>query len=489
LKKKIFILILFFSLSSILFALGRTEEIESENQKEKWLLCIAQFDSSSLPANKKSIADTIMRKLVESANSINYRTRVSPEYAYYEAAAHARARTDAAKALEAKQSERSLALFKGDPEWRYRRTIERIDGEIEKLRLVFEEADSSIPFVDNEPLFDLTANSHDFKFPDAPKTGNEYKFCIDQKSDALLTGSIVEFHERFFVTWKLYTIYTRSVIREDSIIFSHNDLDNAMDEIIRRLVIVLSGNEPAVLTVNVEPEETLVLINRAFAGRGEISDLEHMPGKVTVTASAPDYESITFDTELFSGEYTDINIRLWPVEYGNVEISGLTFGNVYHGALFVGEAPLSLRLPVNRMDYIELLPPDNTRGTIVFQTPGEPDFNNFILLRTKIPSPKGRLDKARRMFYWAWGGTWITGIAAWLSYQTYTGLYNANVAGFNQSGAYNDKLFNSHNRMYNLSLGTMITLGVAAAVDLFFMGRYIYIANRGSTPILKPGRN
>jgi hypothetical protein len=214
-----------------------------------------------------------------------------------------------------------------------------------------------------------------------------------------------------------------------------------------------------------------------------------MPGKVTVTASAPDYESLTFDTEFFPGEYTDINIRLWPVEYGDVEISGLSFGNVYHGALYVGESPLSLRLPVNRMDYIELLPPDGTRGTIVFQTPAESDFNNFILLRTKIPSPKGRLDKARRMFYWAWGGTWITGIAAWLSYQVYSGLYNANVAGFNQTGAYNDNLYNSHSRMYNISMGAMITLGVAFAVDLFFMGRYIYIANRGSTPILKTGRN
>jgi hypothetical protein len=487
LKSKILISILFFSLSSILFALGVTEEIEKEPLREKWLLCIANFDSSSLAVNKKSVADTVMRKLVDNINTINYRTRISPEYAYYTAAAWARARTDAAKALEAKQNERSLALFKGDPDWRYRRNIEKIDIEIEKLRLVFEEADDNIPFVDNEPLFDLTANSHDYKFPEAPKAGNEYKFCIDQKSDAVLTGSIFEFHDRFIVSWKLYTIYTRTFILEDSIIFSHNDLDIAMDEIMRRLVIVLSGNEPAVLTVNVEPEETLVLINRSFAGRGEISGMEHMPGKVTVTASAPDYESLTFDTEFFPGEITDINIKLSPIEYGDVEISGLSFGNVYHGALFIGEAPLSLRLPVNQMDYVELLPPDNSRGAIVFQTPGESDFNNFILMRTKIPYPKGRLDNARRMFYWAWGGTWITGIAAWLTYQTYTSLYNANITTYNQSFIYNENLYNRNNRMYGLSTGALITLGAAAVIDLFLMGRYIYIANRGSTPILKTG--
>jgi hypothetical protein len=489
LKKKIFVLVLFFSLSSILFALGITEESESETPKDKWLLCIANFDSSSLPENKKSIANTIMRELVENVNSINYRTRVLLEYAYYEAAARARARAEAAKALEAKQNERSLALFRGDPEWKYRRNIGKLDNEIEKLRLVFEEADDNIPFVDSEPLFDLTANSHDFKFPDAPKAGNEYRFCVDQKSDAVLTGSIVEFHERFIVSWKLYTLYTRSFIMEDSIIFSHNDLDNAMEEIIRRLVIVLSGNEPAVLTVNAEPEDTLVLINRSFAGRGEISGLEYMPGTVTVTASAPDHESLTFDTELFPGEFTDINIRLWPIEYGNVEISGFSFGNVYHGALFAGESPVTLRLPVNQMDYIELLPPDKTRGTIVFQTPAESDYFNSMVLPTTIPSPRGQLDKARRMFYWTWGGTWITGIAAWLTYQTYTSLHNANIATLSQSGGYNEDLYGRSYRMNNISTGLIITLGVAAVVDLFFMGRYIYIANKGSTPIFKTGGN
>jgi hypothetical protein len=489
LKSRILILFLFFSLSSVIFALGVTEETEKEAQRDKWLLCIANFDSSSLPENKKNVADTIMKKLVESIDTINYRTRVSPEYAYYEAAAWARARTNAAKALEAKQNERSLALFRGDPEWRYRRNIEKIDTEIEKLRLLFEEADNDMPFVDNEPLFDLTENGHEFKFPAPPKADNEYRFCIDQKSDAVLTGSIVEFHERYIVSWKLYTIYTRSFIREDSIIFSHNDLEKAMEEITRSLIIVLSGNEPSVLTVNAEPEETLVLINRSFAGRGEISGLEYMPGKVTVTASAPDYESLTFETELFAGEYTDIDIKLWPVEYGDVEISGLSFGDVYHGALFVGEAPLILRLPVNQMDYIELLSPDNSRGTIVFQTPAESEYYNSILLRTKIPSAKGRLDSARRMFYWAWGGTWITGIVAWITYQTFVASNSAITYDYNQTGVYKDNFYNRNMGMYKISMSAMITLGVAAAFDLFLMGRYIYIANRGSTPILKTGRN
>jgi hypothetical protein len=177
------------------------------------------------------------------------------------------------------------------------------------------------------------------------------------------------------------------------------------------------------------------------------------------------------------------------MEYGNVEISGLSFGNVYHGSLYVGEAPLTLRLPVNRMDYIELLSTDNSRGTVVFQTPSEPDYYNSMLLPARIPSPKGSLEKARRMFYWSWGGTWITGIITWLTYQSYIGMSNGNTINQNLTGEYNQDFYNSSTRMFNISMGALATLGVAAVFDIIFMSRYIYIANKNSTPIFKTGRN
>jgi len=481
--------ILFFSFSSRLFSLGSGEDAEPQTQKEEWLLCIANFDSWSLAENKKNIAGAVMKKLVESLNMINYRTRVSPEYAYYETAAWERARSVAAEALAAKQNERSLLLYRGDPQWIYRRNTGKIDAEIEKLRLALEKVDNSAPFVDTEPLFGLTKTNLEFNFPPAPIAGNEYKFCVDQKSDAVLTGAISEFHERFIVSWKLYTKYTQSIVWEDNVIFSHNDLDEAMGEIMRRLIIVLSGNEPAVLTVRTEPEDTLVLINRSFAGRGETADLEYPPGPITVTASAPGYENLTFETELFPGENTDVEIRLWPIEYGNMEIRGFSVGNVYHGALYVGEAPLTLRLPVNQMEYTELVYPDNEKGTVVFQTPGESDFNNSVSLRAKISPAKGRVDRARRIYYWTWGGTWLAGITAWLTYQSFIGSNNAISYDYSQKDTYNEKFYNNNLKMYNISIGAIVALGVTAALDLFFMSRYIYTANKGATPISTTGGN
>ena len=482
-KKKVLLFLIFFTFTSWVFARGNTEDAETKTPKETWLLCITSFNSDSLPENKKIIADSIAKNMVESLNTINYRTRISPEYAFYESAAWAKARSDAAKALAQKQNERSLLLYRGDPGWRYRRNIERIEADIVKLQSAFEEAETNIPLVDSEPVFELVKINYDYEFPAAPKAGNEYRFCIDQKADAMLTGSIIEFHDRYIVSWKLYTVYTRSFIWEDSIIFSHNDLEKAMEEIMIRLIIALSGNEPAVLTVRTEPEDTLVLINRSFAGRGEIHDLEYPPGVITITASAPDHESLTFDAQLFPGEYTDINIRLWPIEFGDVEIDVFTSGNIYHGALYIGEAPLTLRLPLNHMEYIEFISPDNSFSSIVFQMPEESDFFNSIFMRAKAPPPKGRVDSSRRMYYWAWGGTWIAGITAWLAYQTYINSNAAISYDFNQKNSYNENFYNRNVNTYNLSMGAFIALGTAVLFDIILMSRYLYVANRGSAPV------
>lgn len=440
---------------SRLFAMGGAEETETEAKKENWYLCIAGFDTTSLSNNKLNIHDTIMKKLVDNLGSINYRSRVHPEFAYYKAAAWAKTRSTAAKALEAKQNERSLLLYSGEAGWRYRRNIQRIDVEIEKLRLALVEVENDIPFVESDPSFFLLSDNLEYKFPAPPKSGGEYVFCVDRKADALLTGSIVEFHERFIVSWKLYTIYSRSFVLEDSIIFSHNDLEESMGEITRKLIIALSGNEPALLTVKAEPEDSLVLLNMAFAGEGEISDLEYPPGPVTVTASAPGHESLTFDTELFPGESALIGINLWPIKYGDMEI--LSPGNIYLGSLFVGEGPLTLRLPVNQMEYIELLAPElNKSGKVVFQAPGIPGFIDTMNPRVRDIPKEGRIENSRRLYYWAWGGTWLAGIASWLSYYS---------SGFN-----------------NFTKGAFSALGVTAVFDIFLLGRYLYFANKDSTP-------
>ena len=479
-------LVLFFSAGVLLFARGRADEAEVQTQNDEWILCITNFDTDSLLPERNIVSGVIMRKLVEKIDAINYRTIISSEYAYYEEAAWADSRSNAAKALAAKQDERSLLLYRGEPNWRYRNNLIRLDTEIENLRIKLEEIENSPPLINKEPVFSLTPGNLELQFPEAPVPGNEYRFCTSQKIDAVLTGSVSDYHGRFLVMLKLYTIYTRSYVWEDRIVFSHDDMDSALEEITRRLMILLSGNRPAAVAVNIQPEDALVLINRSFAGRGDTSVLEYPPGRITVTASAPEHESISFETDLAAGELSRISINLKPIEFGELEITGNNkgiSGSVYLGAMYVGESPLTLRLPLNYMEYIEMETPSGDTGRIIFQTPDGDTFSGSIPIRTTRPPRDGRVDRARRMFYWSFGATWISGITAWISYYSYNNIAIA----YNSGSTHNQRLYDDAQRMQKIQDGAMIALGAFAILDIILLTRYLYVANKGSAPIITGG--
>jgi len=485
--RAVFFILFFLFLNTLLFARGANDtETEIKTQNDEWILCVTDFDLSSLPPEKMAIAGVITRKVVERIGTISFRLRISDEYAFYEESAWNRSRSDAAKALAAKREERSLLIFRGDAQWRYSQNLARLDAEIEKLVSALEEADNTMPQINGEPLFSLASENLDFSFPASPRAGTEYRFCLDKKADALLAGSVADFHDRYVISLKLYTVYAGSFVWEDSVIFSHEDIESALDEITQKLMIFLSGNSSATLTITAQPEETLVLINRSFAGRGESSSLEYPPGRVTITASAPGYESVSFETDLHAGGHTQVNIYLKQIEYADVEVDGFPMsGSVYNGALYIGESPLTLRLPVNQMEYIELETADSQKGTIVYRAPDSGDLPHSLSLSTSIPLEEGRVDRMRRMYYQAWGATWLTGIAAWIACYSYIGSNNA----INSGGSSNAQFAENNTTLYYVSMGTVIAVGTAAVLDIIQMIRYIYAADRGSTPVLRPGRN
>ena len=479
---------LLLAFNTLLYANGSTEEPEPQTQNGEWILCITDFDISTLPAEKMAVAGVITRRITERLGTINYRLRVSEEYAFYEENARNSSRSAAAKALAAKQEERSLLIFRGDAQWRYRQNLARLDADIEKLTAALAETENNMPLINNEPVFSLAGANLDFSFPASPVAGNENKFCLDQKADALLAGSVTDFHGRYVVTLKLYTVYTNSFIWEDSVIFSHDDLDNALDEITQKLMIVLSGNNPATLTITAQPEDTLVLINRSFSGRGESSSLEYPAGRVTVTASAPEHESISFETDLNPGEHTQITIDLKPVDYIDIEIDGFPIsGSVYNGALYIGESPLTLRLPAGQMEYIELETYDSQKGAIVYKTPEAGEFSNSLSLRTSIPVEEGSVGNIRRAYYQAWGVTWLTGMAAWIAFYSYTDSNNAVTFQYRTAGTVDPGFIENNMTMYYVSMGTAIAVGAAAVYSIVQMVRYLYTANRSSTPVVRSG--
>jgi TolB-like protein len=487
-KKRVCFLFLFLVSGTLVFAAGKAEEPEIKTQNDEWLLCVTKFEVNSLPPERHVIADVITRAVIEKLNGINYRTRVSEEYAYYEQTAWARAHSGAARALAAKLEERASLVFRGDPGWIYRRNLEKIDADIEKLRLELEEMENNIPLINSEPVFGLVSDNKNLTFPASPVSGNEYRFCAGRNADGLLNGSVAEFHGRLVISLKLYTIHTRSFVWEDSIIFSQNDLDSALDEITGKLLAVLSGNQSSAITITPQPQDALVLVNRSFTGRSGAEPLEYPPGRVTVSASAPGHESLTLETELLPGEHTNVEISLRPIQYMNLEISGESGARVYNGALYVGEAPLTLRLPVNTGEFIEIVSSDSSRGTAIFQTPDMAEASRSLDLRLNIPPASGYVDRSRRAFYWAWGGTWLAGIVAWVTYQTYLSASNSFSYYNLYDGSYNMNFSSSNSRMFNISMGALAVFGAALVLDVILIGRYIYNANKGAASAAGNGR-
>lgn len=470
-----------------LFARGKTDDASDQTlHNSEWTLCVTEFDSSALPPSRAALGAVITRNLVTHLKTVSYRLRVSPEYAFYEGYIWNRAITDAAKKIAAKQDERAQLLYRGEPEWKYRQNLKRTDGEIKKLREELAKIEAEKPLISREPAFTLTQGSRDGAFAAAPKEGGEYRFCKSQNADAFLSGSIREYHGRCYVVLRLYTLYTRSFVYEDSVIFSVEDTDAAIDEIAGTLTAVLAGNKPAAIAVRTEPENALVLINKNFAGRGTVEAKEHPPGKVVVAVSAEDHRPQSFETELVPGELSEISVALSPVLHGDVHINapGKSAVSVYQGALYVGEAPLTLRLPLNRLDYLTVQTRGGETGSAVFTTPDIPGESFNVSLKTKIPFPAGtrRVNKARYWYYWAWGGTWITGITAWITY----GIYSSQNSALPQSSSL--EFYSETERMYYISTGATILVGAAIAYEVFQMVRYLYTATEDTTRIVKPGR-
>ena len=483
----IFVIVCFSLPASSLFAKGKTETVEQTPLNSEWTLCVTDFDISGIPAAGNVIGSVISRSLVNILKTVSYRIRVSPEYAFYEGYAWNRAMTETAKKIAAKQDERSLLLYRGEPDWKYRQNLKKIDADIAKLREELAAKEAEQPLISVEPAFAMTQGNRDGTFPPPPPEGGEYRFCKTQNADAFLAGSVREYHGRYYVVLRLYALYTRSFIYEDTIIFSADDTAAAVEEIAGRLTAVLAGSRPAAIAVHANPPDSLVLINQTFAGRGEAQAKDYPPGKAVVAVSAEGFQPETIETELKPGELTEIAVMLAPLLYSdvNVAIPGKSGISVYQGALYVGEAPLTLRLPINQLEYISLYGPGGEAATAVFTSPDMPGLSSSISLQTKIPPPSGqkRVNRARSWYYWAWGGTWITGIAAWVTY----GIYSSQNAALAQNP--NPELIVSAQRTYYISMGTIVLVGAAVAYEIFQMARYLYTATEDATPVVKQGKS
>jgi hypothetical protein len=491
---KLIRLLLLVSAFSQAFASGK-KEAPPEPLNKEWTLCITAFDVSGLSPSRQIFGEVLVREISESLKNVERRFRGGAETEYYRDYAWSKSRSDAAKALGTKRNERDMLIFRGEPDWRYRKNLKTIEDQILQLEEKLREIEAAMPGVSGDPLFKLSDANGNGVPPPRPKEGEEYRFCTSQKADALLTGEVSEFYGRIFVSLKMFTLYTRSYSWEDSIIFSSDDLAAAMDELSGRLVAAVSETLPAAIAVHARPEDAIVLINGTFAGTGDVPPEDRSPGKVTVEVFAENRVPAQADVELTAGEMTELFIDLPPLSLSafSVTVPGSPGSAVYQGSLFRGYAPLTLELPRDEFTYISVEAPSGETGSAVYLSGrvvrGSAEFvredrnggeRNLAFNTRLFPSPEEkRVERARRAFYTSYGIFWFVLPAALLT-SAISGSY---IDAYNYRG--NPAVYDQAVKGYYATMAGYATMGVSLAGTFFFIFRYLYYSGSDAAPLAR----
>jgi hypothetical protein len=459
----------------------KAEEVVADPLGKQWTLCVTSFDVSALPVSRRIVGEVLAVNLVNYLNKISYRIRVSPEYAYYESTAHLKARQEAGKKIAQKRNQRDELLFKGSAEWRYRKDLNAIDKELVKLEEEYAEAESKIPVIEKKPDFHLTAENLGGVFPQPPQPGREYQFCTGQKADGLLTGQISEYHGRIYMVLRVYALFARSMIYEDGVLFSSEDISTAMQDVGSRLVMALEGTPRAAIAVTANPEGSLISFNQAFAGRGRVETTERAPGPVEVQVTAPDHVTTTVTVDLLAEEIAELQINLNPLGSSLilVDVPDYPETAVYQGSLFIGRTPLELKLMTNQAEHISVETPEGNIGSVVIP-PGE--RQEAVLYLPVMPPPKdGRVEKSRRSFYGAWGRFWIALPLAWMT----TGVASTVIGAYGNNVFRTEAQYNEAQAYYWTAMGVTALAGGFAVESIIRAFIYLYTSTKDETKAVK----
>jgi hypothetical protein len=473
-------------------------EAPGELLNKDWVLCVTAFDTSTLSPERRTSGEVLIKELAKNLSVLGRRFRPGEEMTYYLDYAWTRSRAEAAKALGAKRNERDALIYRGDPEWKYKKSIKTIDEEIVKLEETLAALNENLPRIEGIPAFKFADSNADGAFPAPPKEGGEYLFCVNQKADGFLKGKAVEYYGRLYLTIGLYTRYSRSYIYEDSIIFSPDDLGSAATELSGRLSGALSSSASAVIAVHSTPEDALVLLDGAFAGRGEAPAREHTPGEVAVSASAEHYLSQDVKVRLKPGELTEVFINLTPVGLAafDLAVPENPGSAAYMGALYLGETPLRVTLPENQFAYLGVETPEGRVGQAIVRgarpVRGRAEFiqahkeegyeQDTLALATRVSiAGTKRVDTARRRFYGSYGRFWIIMPLAFMSIgvaRNYIDAYSSNPNPGMED--YDKAVAASYVRP--IAWGV---LGLGISELVFRIWRYLYFSASDASPLAR----
>jgi len=378
-KQKIISLLflLFFVSITSLFARGKQEDTEIKRQFSEFVLCITEFDVSALPQNQRAFGPILQREFVRDISQIHHRLRSDTEMIRYEEAAWTAAKRKAAANLAAKRTERDTLLFRGYPNWKYKKELKRINKELVTLEEEYQKTFEEKPVIEDVPLFKLVAANTGASpsFPQPPAKGNEESFLRTNNADAFLSGKFRLLYGRIYAEFRIYT-RASSFVYEDSLIFSSEDLSKAAGEIKQRFLSALINTDLIRMVFYSDPEDARIEVNGRFVKSGEPVELP--PGPVTIKINAEDHEGVSKEIDPEDGEQ-EFAFTLKPF---TEETMGVSFSGP-NSALYLGAMLMIKNPPAPPKEEI-IDPTDEESDVDTFGVSDEPDA---VIAGTKETKP------------------------------------------------------------------------------------------------------
>ncbi|MDR0644289.1 MAG: hypothetical protein LBG05_05160 [Treponema sp.] len=476
--------------SGILNALG-SEEAAPAPVNTEWVFVMTSIDIFGVPTPMQSIGNVVEKSLYQRLHSISSHRCAGEEYQYYKNKAWAKVRTDAAKKLADKRTQRDAVVFQGNPEWKYKKSIKTIDGDILKLEEEFRNADAKAPYIAEEVVFKFAEANRSGIFPVPPKSGGERQFCIAQKADAFMSGVITEYHGRVLLKLKVWSLAFNAFIYENNILFSAEDAFVAVGELTAELIETISGYRSARIAVRTDAPDALIFIGDNLVEKAEEETLQP-PGKVSVTVSAGNRKTVSVPLELAEDENVEVSVPLAPIELAPMSITafdktGELTAPVYKGALYLGNTPFTFDLPVNVFDYFRVEMEGNRGSLAVFEnTPNE--ASGIKRLKTRLlPDPEKKpVEKARDRMYLSYGLFWMSlplAMVAGFPWEGGGGMYGSAFKEAQTSPTADNAA--RAETLLAVSIAATVAVGLTIADTVYRAVKYFTIANDNSPVLVK----
>lgn len=467
-----------------LFGLGKSDMTKQvpKLEKSESVIYICDVDVSQMPAELQIAGGRIRSALIQTLTQIKERTRSSVETERYKETLWQEQKNAAAKALAEARTNRDMLFFKGYSKQKYELELAKITATITDLEKKYTHVMEQAPVITEKARLVMHKDMESGNVVPAPERETWKKFCLDRNIDLLITSSLRELFGRWVLSYSIYRSVDDRVLYSDTVAFAPEELETVLPNIASVLYQGLSGGPPGAIKISAQPDSAAIVVHEAVAGRGTSPILEGPPGELSISVTHPGYYPISFTLERTSYELRTASISLSPMALHVFEIMSPNEAPlaVYIDGEYRGKTPFAVELP--RGFYSLYLVKDmdgNEQESIPIiletQTGTLPIPDQYVQFRGEKP-----VEKARKQFYGAFGRFWIALPIAFLL----NGIADTYIKSVNYGGS--QDLIDPATKLYYSAQVAWLITGVFLGESLYRLGYYVYSANKGASPVLKP---